>query len=47
MSKLEEVYHGMHKRIATLKSARDKSEKMLVDLLERVIDKVKKEIVGY
>lgn len=36
------MYHGVNKKIQNLKSNREKSEKLLVDLLEKVIDKVKR-----
>lgn len=35
-----------HNHIVSLKKSRERSEKMLVDLLERVIEKVKNELSG-
>ena len=46
INKLEETYHSVHNNILTIRRGREKSEKMLVDLLERVIEKVKNELAN-
>jgi hypothetical protein len=46
LKKLEDTYLNVHNSIISIRKSREKSEKMLVDLLERVIEKVKNELAN-
>jgi uncharacterized membrane-anchored protein len=46
LKKLEDTYLNVHNSIISIRKSREKCEKMLVDLLERVIEKVKNELAN-